>query len=104
MDNPYLSLLRKAWRYARHERHRFILVYAMFIVANIILALNPLFYGWFVNSLQVGGPEALANGWVYVVGFLLLRLAGMAIPRTSPRNGTFARVQHEPQFYGRPLQ
>lgn len=75
MDNPYLSLLRKAWRYARHERHRFILVYAMFIVANIILALNPLFYGWFVNSLQVGGPEALANGWIYVVGFLLLRLA-----------------------------
>jgi len=46
----------------------------MFVMANIIVALNPLFYGWFVNSLQKGGPDALLNGWIYITGFLLLRL------------------------------
>jgi ATP-binding cassette, subfamily B, bacterial len=74
MSNPYLSLLRKAWQYARHERRRFIIIYGMFAMANIIIALNPLFYGWFVNTLQKGGPDALMSGWVYVAGFLGLRL------------------------------
>lgn len=74
MQNPYLSLLRKAWSYARLERKRFVLVYCMFIMANVIVALNPLFYGWFVNELQKGGAKALLHGWIYVVGFLGLRL------------------------------
>jgi ABC-type multidrug transport system fused ATPase/permease subunit len=75
MRNPYLSLLKKAWEYARHERKRFAVIYGMFAAANIIVALNPLFYGWFVNSLQKGGTEVLKSGWIYVGGFLLLRLA-----------------------------
>jgi ATP-binding cassette, subfamily B, bacterial len=75
MRNPYLSLLQKAWRYSTHERKRFLLVYGMFVLANIAVAMNPLFYGWFVNSLQKGGPELLLNGWMYAAGFLALRLA-----------------------------
>ncbi len=74
MCNPYISLLKKSWHYARFERKRFVLIYGMFIMANIIIAMNPLFYGWFVDSLQKGGPEALMNGWYYVIGFLGLRL------------------------------
>jgi ABC-type multidrug transport system fused ATPase/permease subunit len=75
MRNPYFSLIKKAWEYARHERKKFVVIYAMFIAANIIIAVNPLFYGWFVNELQKGGTEALTNGWIYVIGFLVLRLA-----------------------------
>jgi ATP-binding cassette, subfamily B, bacterial len=75
MQNPYLSLLGKAWQHARNEKRRFILIYAMFILANMIVALNPLFYGWFVNQLQQHGAEVLKTTWMYVAGFLLLRLA-----------------------------
>lgn len=74
MRNPYIALLRKAWIYARNEKKRFILIYLMFIGANIAIAMNPLFYGWFVDALQKGGPDVLKNGWIYAVGFLLLRL------------------------------
>ncbi|HYF71048.1 MAG TPA: ABC transporter ATP-binding protein [Ohtaekwangia sp.] len=74
MRNPYLSLLRKAWNYARLEKKRFVIIYAMFVAANIVIALNPLFYGWFVDKLQQGGPDAILNGWIYVAGFLGLRL------------------------------
>jgi ATP-binding cassette, subfamily B, bacterial len=74
MRNPYLSLLKTAWKYARNEKRRFVLIYSMFIVANIIVATNPLFYGWFVNELQQNGAEVLTTGWFYVAGFLGLRL------------------------------
>lgn len=74
MRNPYLSLLGKAWKYMRHEKKRFMLVYGMFITANIVFALNPLLYGWFVDSLQQEGTAALTNGWIYIGAFLGLRL------------------------------
>lgn len=74
MQNPYLSLLRTAWKYARRQRKRFILIYSMFLVANIVVAMNPLFYGWFINGLQKKGVEALHTAWIYVAGFLALRL------------------------------
>lgn len=74
MQNPYFSLLSKAWKYAVNGRKRFLLIYLMFALANIVIAMNPLFYGWFVDSLQKGGPDALMNGWIYGAGFLGLRL------------------------------
>lgn len=74
MRNPYLSLLATAWKYARKEKKQFVLVYAMFIMATIIVAINPLFYGWFINELQVQGTDVLRTGWLYIGGFLGLRL------------------------------
>ncbi|HEX6223117.1 MAG TPA: ABC transporter ATP-binding protein [Chryseolinea sp.] len=74
MRNPYFSLLGTAWKYARHEKKRFVVVYGMFVLATTIVAINPLFYGWFVNELQVKGAEVLKTGWIYVAGFLGLRL------------------------------
>lgn len=74
MRNPYLSLLKTAWNYARHQKRRFITIYAMFVVANIVVATNPLFYGWFVSEIQQKGADVLGSAWIYVGGFLLLRL------------------------------
>lgn len=74
MRNPYVSLIRKAWSYARQEKKRFLVVYAMFIITNLIIAINPIFYGWFVNALQQGGTDALTHGWMYVGGFIGLKL------------------------------
>jgi ATP-binding cassette subfamily B protein len=74
MRNPYLALLRTAWKYARNEKRRFVTIYSMFVISNIIVAMNPLFYGWFVNELQQKGSGVLRTGWIYVGGFLGLRL------------------------------
>jgi ATP-binding cassette subfamily B protein len=74
MRNPYLALLRTAWKYARTEKRRFVTIYSMFVISNIVLAINPLFYGWFVNELQQNGSAVLRTGWIYVGGFLGLRL------------------------------
>ena len=74
MRNPYFSLLATAWKYARHEKKRFVLVYGMFVLATTTVAINPLFYGWFVNELQAKGSDVLKTGWLYIAGFLGLRL------------------------------
>lgn len=74
MQNPYFSLLRSAWKYARHEKKLFILIYTLFILANLVVAVNPLFYGWFVNELQQHGSAVIHTAWLYVGGFLSLRL------------------------------
>lgn len=79
MTNPYLSLLSTAWKYARQEKRRFILIYSMFVVATIIVAMNPLFYGWFVTQLQKHGTAVLSTAWVYALGFLGLRLLEWAM-------------------------
>jgi ABC-type multidrug transport system fused ATPase/permease subunit len=74
MRNSYFSLLGTAWKYARHEKRRFLLIYSMFVVANIIVAMNPLFYGWFVTELQQHGAAVLNTVWLYATGYLVLRL------------------------------
>lgn len=73
MRNPYFSLLSTAWKYAGREKRRFVLIYCMFMVANIIVAMNPLFYGWFVTELQKNGPAVLHTAWIYAAGYLGLR-------------------------------
>ncbi len=74
MKNPYFSMLSRAWKYAHNERRRFALIYGLFALANITVAMNPLFYGWFINSLQKNGANILTQGWFYAAGFLGLRL------------------------------
>lgn len=77
-QNPYLALLRTAWRYARQERKRYVLIYLMFMVANVIFSLNPILYGWFVAELQRNGTQALRYAWLYALGYVGLRLAEWA--------------------------
>lgn len=72
--NPYFSLLRTAWHYARAERGQYLLVYSLFVLANVVSALNPLLYGWFVQALQKDGMAVIQNSWLYVGGYLGLML------------------------------
>ncbi|MBW3544121.1 MAG: ABC transporter ATP-binding protein, partial [Bacteroidetes bacterium] len=74
MNNPYFSLLKTAWQYARSERKHFVLVYLMFIMASVTIAMQPLLYGWFIDSLQLQGSEALQYAWVYGAAYLGLKL------------------------------
>lgn len=74
MKNPYLSLLATAWRYARQQRGRYLLVYGMFVMANLVLAAHPLLYGWFIQSIQQDAEGTLRNVWVYAGAYLGLVL------------------------------
>lgn len=74
MKNPYFSLLRTAWQYARQQKKRYVFVYSLFVLANVVSAANPLLYGWFVEALQKEGMGVIHNTWLYVGGYLGLML------------------------------
>lgn len=74
MPNPYVSLMRTAWRYARQEKKKYVLVYSLFICASIISAMNPLLYGWFINAVQKQGVSRLHYAWLFAGAFVLLKL------------------------------
>ncbi|HET6255291.1 MAG TPA: ABC transporter ATP-binding protein [Puia sp.] len=70
MANPYISLLRTAWRYARQEKKKYILVYSMFIIANGVFSLNPLLFGWFLDKLQRDSRHVLHYALLYIAGYI----------------------------------
>ncbi len=92
MKNPYLSLLATAWRYARQQRGRYLLVYGMFVMANLVLAAHPLLYGWFIQSIQQDAEGTLRNVWVYAgayLGLVLLEWAFHGPARVMERKLAF---------------
>ncbi len=74
MNHPYVALLKTAWKFAGHERKRYLLTYSMFIVSNIIVASHPLLYGWFVDGLQQQSSPVLQYTWMFAGTYLLLKL------------------------------
>lgn len=70
MANPYISLLRTAWHYARHERKKYVLVYVMFICANAAWSLNPILFGWFIGKIQQDTRHVLHYAALYVAGYI----------------------------------
>jgi ATP-binding cassette subfamily B protein len=74
MANPYISLMKTAWQYARQEKKQYIVVYSLFILASAVVAMNPLLYGWFINALQKDGVGMIRYAWIYGLAFLALKL------------------------------
>jgi len=72
--NPYFSLLRTAWIYARDRQKRYLLIYSMFIISNLVSALKPIIWGLFINELQKQGVEVLRFAWMYVGAYLAIHL------------------------------
>jgi ABC-type multidrug transport system fused ATPase/permease subunit len=70
MANPYISLLRTAWHYARHERKKYILVYVMFFCANATWSLNPILFGWFIGRIQQDTRHVMHYAALYVAGYI----------------------------------
>lgn len=73
MANPYISLLRTAWRYARRERKKYVLVYGMFIAANLAYSLNPILFGWFIGKAQQDSGHILHYATIYIGGYIGLK-------------------------------
>jgi ATP-binding cassette subfamily B protein len=78
MPNPYIALMKTAWRYARDEKKRYVGIYTLFILASVVSAMNPLLYGWFINAVQKQGIDKLQYAWWYAGIFMLLKLAEWA--------------------------
>ncbi|SFF40702.1 ABC transporter ATP-binding protein [Thermoflexibacter ruber] len=76
MRNPYLSLLATAWKYARQEKRLYLFIYFLFICSNLTFAANPLLYGWFIESLQKDGLEAIRYVWIFALAYIALQLIG----------------------------
>lgn len=74
MQNPYIALLRIAWTYARQEKRQYVLVYLLFILANLVIALRPLLLGWFVGELQQQDTDILKLAWMYAGAYLGIEL------------------------------
>lgn len=77
--NPYINLLRTAWKYARDEKKKYLLVYGAFLVTNLVNAARPLLYGWFINSIQREGWAIINHAWIYASAYFGLNLLEWAI-------------------------
>lgn len=66
-------MLGIAWRYARNERRRYLLVYAMFMCSNIAMALYPVVWGLFIDAAQKQGADVLKSAWIYGLAYLAIR-------------------------------
>lgn len=76
--NPYFSLLRTAWTYAREERGRYRRIYTFFTLSNLVYALEPVLWGWFIDMLQKHNTGILRYAWLYAGGYLLIRMTDWA--------------------------
>lgn len=74
MANPYISMLRTAWRYARQERKKYVLVYTLFVASNLMGAMAPLLLGWFVAHVEHQAKNVLHYAFLYGAAYLLLKL------------------------------
>jgi ABC-type multidrug transport system fused ATPase/permease subunit len=74
MKNPYLSLMKTAWQYARTEKRQYVLIYTLFILAGATLALFPVVYGKFINAIQIEGFQHLKYAWMYAGIYMLLKI------------------------------
>ncbi|MBO0933745.1 ABC transporter ATP-binding protein [Fibrella aquatilis] len=74
MKNPYVALLRTAWHYARQQRGRYLVVYLLFIGANLVGASHPLLFGWFIDHLQHSPATVLTTTVWYGGCFLCLKM------------------------------
>src|SRR3989338_457961 len=66
MENHYFFLIKTAWAFARHHRTTMVVVYVMFVIANLIAMSEPLVLGLFLNKLQEGGDDILHLSILYL--------------------------------------
>ncbi|HWV67738.1 ABC transporter ATP-binding protein [Chitinophaga sp.] len=73
MPNPYISLLKTAWKYARKERKKYLLVYFLFLMANVVFSLNPVLFGWFIGSIQRDSPNLPRYTMIFAGAYFALK-------------------------------
>ena len=74
--NPYISLMKTAWKYAQDEKKKYLGIYAYFTISIFLDAFEPILWGMFINQVQLQGAAILDSAWIYIGAYLLLRLIG----------------------------
>lgn len=72
--NPYISLMKTAWKYAKGEKQKYVSIYIRFGLSNLVHAIEPVIWGMFINQLQLQGAAIIRSTWMYVGAYLILRL------------------------------
>ncbi len=72
--NPYLYLLKTAWRYARQERRTYVFVYFLFVCSNIVNAMNPILFGWFIGRIQSDRNNVIHDTMIFAGAYIGLKL------------------------------
>ena len=78
-NTPYFSLLRTAWQFARTDRRAYVWVYVRFIAASLLISLEPIIWGVFINEVQLTGSAVLYSAWKYIGVYLLLKVINWSI-------------------------
>ncbi|MEP7321298.1 MAG: ABC transporter ATP-binding protein [Saprospiraceae bacterium] len=68
--NPYLNLLSTAWKYAQGDKKKYLQVYGLFCLTNVVDASRPILYGWMINGIQEHGLEVWRYAWQYALVYL----------------------------------
>ncbi|MBS0028907.1 ABC transporter ATP-binding protein [Chitinophaga sp. 22321] len=74
MPNPYISLLKTAWKYARQQRKKYLLLYVLFFLANITFSLHPVVFGWFIGKIQEDAAHLPRYALIYVGAYFTIKL------------------------------
>lgn len=61
--NPYLYLIRHAWRFGAGKRRHMVLFYILFFFANLAIIAQPWIFGETLNVLQAGGDDLFQRVW-----------------------------------------
>ncbi len=72
--NPYISLMKTAWKYAKDEQKKYVSIYLRFAASNIVYAFEPIIWGLFINQVQMQGAEIIHSAWIYVGAYLAIKL------------------------------
>lgn len=71
MGHPYSNLLRTIWRFTKGMRKKFVLTYLMFVLANVVVMIQPFLIGKFMNIIQIGGSNVIRDSAI-VLGLFAL--------------------------------
>ena len=81
MNNPLIYLTRTFWKYSEGN-HRNVIIYILLCTCSaVVWALEPLFVGYFLNSIQTLGVsrETLMHLLLILSGFLVIEFIGWAL-------------------------
>ena len=88
------SLARTAWRYAEDARPRMALIYALLVVANIIVAFQPVVLAQIINTAQAEWPEAMRKALMWSGAYAALqRFLIFMAPRGDRKAAGLYRLQ-----------
>jgi ATP-binding cassette subfamily B protein len=74
LQNPYIALLRTAWRYARADRKRYVLTYTLLICSNFVYCSYPMLLGWFIDKVQRHQEKIPSYVLTYAALYIALKL------------------------------